>query len=277
MFRDALSQALAADLNLGTQAYQPCVLLINGEYFGVYEIRENRDSKFFKEHFGISDKNLVKTELFGLTRETADEHGNEFMDLVDFVQQNDLRVQENYSYVESRLDVVQFIDYMLIAQYLYNVDWPENNALVFKSIDSRTDSQYEDGKWRFVLYDLDYAINYPAENNYEKILSSESYVSVLLRGLLNNEQFKEMYIERFEELLESHFEPSKALMLQENFENEFAPEIEETLQRWNVYHMDGTPVKVVTSEYWYEKMEDLRNFFLERPEYAREYFYGSIY
>ena len=81
----------------------------------------------------------------------------------------------------------------------------------------------------------------------------------------------------FEELLESHFEPSKALMLQENFENEFAPEIEETLQRWNVYHMDGTPVKVVTSEYWYEKMEDLRNFFLERPEYAREYFYGSIY
>ena len=277
MFRDALSQALAADLNLGTQAYQPCILLINGEYFGVYEIRENRDSKFFKEHFGISDKNLVKTELFGLTRETADEHGNEFMDLVDFVQQNDLRVQENYSYVESRLDVVQFIDYMLIEQYLYNVDWPENNALVFKSMDSRMDSQYEDGKWRFVLYDLDYAINYPAENNYEKILSSESYVSVLLRGLLNNEQFKEMYIERFEELLESHFEPSKALMLQENFENEFAPEIEETLQRWNVYHMDGTPVKVVTSEYWYEKMEDLRNFFLERPEYAREYFYGSIY
>lgn len=276
MFRDALSQELVEELNMGTQACQPCILLINGEYFGVYEIRENRDEHFFEEHFGIRNGNLVKTELFGLNRENADTYGNEFLDLIDFAMQEDLSTTENYAYVESKLDVEQFIDYTLIEQYLYNVDWPENNALIFKSVDSRVDSHYEDGKWRFVLYDLDYAINYPAENNYEKVLSSESYVSILLRGLLQNEEFKRMYIDRFEELSESYFEPSRALVLQEEFENEFAPEIEETLQRWNVYQADGTPVKEVTVEYWYEKMEDLRQFFIERPEYAREYFYSSI-
>ena len=277
MFRDALSQRMVNDLNLGTQAYQPCILLINGEYFGVYEIRENRDGKFFEEHFGINDKNLVKTELFGLTRENADEYGNEFLDLLDFSIQEDLSEAEKYAYVESKLDIEQFIDYMLVEQYLYNVDWPENNVLVFKSIDSRLDSKYEDGKWRFVLYDLDYAINYPAENNFEKILNSESYVPTLLREMLENEMFREKYVERFEELLETYFEPSRALALQKEFENEFAPEIEETLQRWNVYYADGTPAKEVTSEYWYEKMEDLRTFFIERPEYAREYFYSSLY
>lgn len=33
MFRDALSQKLVEGLNLGTQACQPCILLVNGEYF----------------------------------------------------------------------------------------------------------------------------------------------------------------------------------------------------------------------------------------------------
>ena len=276
MFRDALSQELVSDLNLGTQAYQPCVLLINGEYFGVYEIRENRDGKFFEEHFGIRENNLVKTEIFGLTRDNADEYGNEFLDLICFAEQEDLNQPENYAYVESKLDVEQFIDYMLVEQYLYNVDWPENNALIFKSIDQRVDSKYEDGRWRFVLYDLDYAINYPAENNFDKVKNSENHVSNLLRALMKNEMFAEIYAMRFEELMETYFEPSRALLLQEEFENEFEPEIEETLLRWNVYQSDGSPLKEVTADYWHQKMEDLREFFVNRPEYAREYFYSSL-
>ena len=64
--------------------------------------------------------------------------------------------------------------------------------------------------------------------------------------------------------------------LQEEFENEFAPEIEETLLRWNVYQLDGSLLKEVTADYWYQKMEDLREFFVIRPEYAREYFYSSL-
>lgn len=277
MFRDALSQKLVENLNLGTQAYQPCILLINGEYFGVYEIRENRDEAFFEEHFGIRQGNLVKTEIFGLTRENTDEYGAEFLDLIDFVKRENLQIEENYVYVESKLDVEQFIDYMLVEQYLYNVDWPENNALVFKSINAHLDSKYEDGRWRFVLYDLDYAINYSQENNYEKIMDSDSYVSVLLRALLDNELFAEKYVNRFEELMEMYFEPSKAMELQAEFENMFASEIEETLQRWNVYQADGSPLKEVTVEYWYQKMEDIKQFFIERPEYAREYFYSILY
>lgn len=277
MFRDALSQKLVEELALGTQASQPCVLLINGEYFGVYEIRENRDEKFFEEHFGIRDGNLVKTEIFGLERENADEYGKAFLDLVEFAENEDLNLSGKYEYIESQIDIEQFIDYMLVEQYLYNVDWPENNTLIFKSIDKHLDSEYEDGKWRFVLYDLDYAINYPAENNYEKIINSESYVSILLRALLENETFFVKYTTRFEELLETYFEPSRALKLQKEFENCFAPEMEETLERWNVYQADGSLLKGVTVEYWYEKMEDLRQFFIERPEYARKYFYSSIY
>lgn len=276
MFRDALSQELVSDLSLGVQGYQPCILLINGEYFGVYEMRENRDDEFFERHFGIHQGNLVKTELFNLTRENADLYGNEFLDLIEFAETKDLSIEENYEELSSRLDIMQFIDYMIVEQYLYNVDWPENNVLVFKSIQKRKESAYEDGKWRFVLYDMDYAINYPGENNFDKIKNSESHISVLLNALLDNENFVKLYKNRFEELLETCFEPSRAIETVIQFQDEFSPEIEETLQRWNVYSADGTIVKEVSVEYWYEKMEDLKQFFMKRPEYAREYFYNSI-
>ena len=250
------------------------MLLVNGEYFGVYERRENRDESIFAEHFGIQKGNLSKAELFGLKEETADRAGKDFLELIEFVKQNDLSMEENYRWVEEQLDVQSFIDYVLTEQYLYNVDWPENNALAFRSVQKRTGSEFEDGRWRFVLYDLDYAINYPEENNYAVIGQGESYISVLLKGLLSNEVFFDMYQNRFEELLETHFEPSKALELLESFKQEFEPEIEETLKRWNVYREDGTVLKEIRPEYWYEKMEDLKRFFMERPEYAREYFYG---
>lgn len=277
MFRDALSQELVADLHLGTQGYQPCILLMNGEYFGVYEIRENRDEKFFEEHFGIARGNLVKTEVFNLTRENADEYTEDFLELVEFAEKNDLGVDENYEYIKSKLDIQQFMDYMITEEYLYNVDWPMNNIIAFKSISAKDDSKYEDGRWRFVLYDLDYAVNYEAENNYETLKKSQYYVVALRNALLENEEFSTAYRERFEELLETNFEPSRALAVQEEFENEFAPEIEETLKRWNVYRQDGSVLKEIQVDYWYEKMEDLRTFFAERPEYARKYFYDSLY
>lgn len=276
MFRDALSQELVADLNLGTQGYQPCILLINGEYFGVYEIRENRDEKFFEEHFGITEGNLVKTELFKLTEENANEYETEFLELIDFVKKNDLYLEVNYEYVKSQIDVEQFIDYMITEQYLNNIDWPSNNIIVFRSIEERKDSEYEDCKWRFVFYDADYAINYQSENNFETVKNTNSYASVLLYALLENEEFYSIYVNRFEELLETNFEPSRAIAIQEAFENEFAPEIEKTLNRWSVFRPDGTALKEITVDYWYEKMDDLRKFFAERPEYAREYFYKEL-
>lgn len=276
MFRDALSQKIVDELNLGIQHYQPCILLINGEYFGVYEIRENRDDLFFEEHFGIKEGNLVKTELFRLTEDNANIYEKDFLELIDFVRKNDLYLEVNYEYVKSKLDVEQFVDYIIAEQYLNNIDWPKNNIIAFRSTKKNSDSEYEDGKWRFVLYDLDYAINYQAENNFKTLRESDSYVSILLNALLDNPDFCDLYCLRFEEMLNQYFEPSKVLNIQEEFENEFAPEIEESLKRWNVYDSNGTAIKEITVDYWYEKMEDIKTFLIERPEYAREYFYKEI-
>lgn len=276
MFRDALAQELAADLKLGTQSYLPCILLINGEYFGVYGIRENRDAKFFERHFGISEGNLAKVEPFLIKEESRDFYEQDFTELIEFVKHNDLALEANYEVVKNRLDTGQFIDYMLTEQYFYNIDWPQNNIIAFRSREKKENSPYEDGRWRFVLYDLDYALNFETENNFETIKNSDSAAGVLLRALMENGDFVSEYKERFEELLDANFEPSAAIETQRRFEAEFEPEIGEALQRWNVYYEDGTPAKEITPDYWREKQEEIRRFFAERPDYAREYFYASL-
>lgn len=274
-FRDALGQSLVTDLNMGTQGYQPCILLVNGEYFGLCEVRENRDEKFFWNHFGIAEGNLERVKIpdIGKVKETKAQR--EFLELVEYIRTNDLSIQENYDYVASVLDVEQFLDYVLIQLYLQNLDWLKNNCDFFRAAVPVEGSEREDGRWRVILYDVDYAINYEQENNYQTFFESEEYCAVMMKGLLKNKACKERFVQRFEELLSGTFETEPAIAKQQAMETQMAPEIEEDLSRWDVY-FEGELVKSTSTPYWYEKMEDLRRFFRERPEYAREYFYSSL-
>lgn len=274
-FRDALGQSLVTDLNMGTQGYQPCILLLNGEYFGLCEIRENRDEAFFEKHFGVENGNLEKVKIadIGKVRETQGQR--DFLEFVEYMSKTDLSVDENYEYVESKLDVEQFMDYVLIQLYLQNIDWMKNNCDFFRAIVPQGDSANADGKWHVILYDVDYSINYEDKNNYEEFWESDSYCAVMMRSLLNNEECKERFVQRFEELLIYNFDTERSIENQQRMEEQMAPEIEEDLSRWTVYY-NGELLKTTLPSYWYEKMEDLRRFFIERPEYARSYFYNSL-
>ena len=274
-FRDILGQSLVKELDLGYQAYQPAIVLINGEYYGLCEIRENRDEKYFEEHFEVSEDNFQEIKIADLGGAPATDDEQEFLELFFYAKSHNLSVEENYQYVEERLNVERFLDYVLVQLYIQNIDWMGNNCNFFKSKQIKEGSEYEDGRWQVLLYDVDYSINYENVDNYTTFYESGCYAAELVQALLANEKCKEYYIQRFEELCEEYFEPSKGLFLQEQLEAELAPEIEEDLARWDVY-LDDALLKEITIDYWYEKMEDLKRFFVERPEYAREYFYNTL-
>lgn len=274
-FRDILGQSLVKELDLGYQAYQPAIVLINGEYYGLCEIRENRDEKYFEEHFAVPEDNFQEIKIADLGGAPATDDEQEFLELFFYAKSHDLSVEENYQYVEERLNIERFLDYVLVQLYIQNIDWMGNNCNFFKSKQVKEGSEYEDGRWQVLLYDVDYSINYENVDNYTTFYESGCYSAELVKALLANEKCKEYYIQRFEEFYEEYFEPSKGLFLQEQFETELAPEIEEDLARWDVY-LDGVLLKETSVAYWYEKMEDLKRFFVERPEYAREYFYNTL-
>ena len=273
--RDTLGQTMVKELELGNQAYQPAIVLINGEYYGLCEIRENRDEKYFQDHYGILEENFQEIKIADLNLAPTTSEEQEFLDLITYAENHDLSVEEYYKYVEQRLDIERFLDYVLVQLYLQNIDWTTNNCNFFRSISVKEGTEYEDGRWRVLLYDVDYSINYEYVDNYTTFYESNCYSARLVNALLGNDTCKEYYIQRFEELMETVFEPSEGLKLQAQLEAELAPEIEEDLARWDVYQ-EGVLVKETKVSYWYEKMEDLKKFFCDRPEYAREYFYNSL-
>lgn len=274
-FRDILAQSLVKDLDLGYQAYQPAIVLINGEYYGLCEIRENRDEKYFEDHFGIPEYNFQEIKVADLGLQPTSEAEKDFFELISYMESHDLSVEANYKHVEQRLDVERFLDYVLVQLYLQNVDWKTNNCNFFRSKNIKAGSEKEDGKWKVLMYDMDYSINYEYEDNYTEFYESDSYCTKMINALLANESCRTYYIQRFEALMETVFEPSIGLELQAQLQAELAPEIEEDLSRWDVYQNDVL-LKATPVSYWYEKMEDLKRFFVERPAYAREYFYNSL-
>ena len=51
-----------------------------------------------------------------------------YLDLLAFMETNDLKDPENYAYVQTQMDIANFIDYQIINIFLANIDWPQNNV-----------------------------------------------------------------------------------------------------------------------------------------------------
>ncbi|MGY3715200.1 leucine-rich repeat domain-containing protein [Sutcliffiella cohnii] len=52
LFKDALTQRLVQHLSLDTQAFQPSIVFINGEYWGIHNIRERFDTWYLSNKYG---------------------------------------------------------------------------------------------------------------------------------------------------------------------------------------------------------------------------------
>ena len=198
---DYISNQIAARLNLETVASRPVVLYLNGEYWGIYYIHEKPDERYLEDHchVDIDEVNLIE-DWHG----TCEAGSNiNFLELYDFIANNDLTDPEAYAYVESRMDISNFIDYQIFEIFTANLDWPANNMRCW---------QEGDGPWRWIFFDGDIGLiqkefdafanaTYDGPNGFP----ASSRSTLFLRKLLENESFKVNFINRFNQLLHSAF------------------------------------------------------------------------
>lgn len=52
-------QKQLADLKVETQASRPCVVYLNGEYWGLYILQEDYQAKYFEKTHGVAKENVV--------------------------------------------------------------------------------------------------------------------------------------------------------------------------------------------------------------------------
>lgn len=122
--RDAIVEELAEPLRVDTMGYIPSVVFINGEYWGVHEIRERYDDSYFKQHYNLNnttDVAMVEIGTGGSTAEISEGDDNDLEDFNSkayFVINNDMTNSEYYEKAGTYFDVDNLIDYYCLSKQL---------------------------------------------------------------------------------------------------------------------------------------------------------------
>ncbi len=168
--RDALMQSLVSHTSLDTQAYRPVIVFLNGEYWGIHDLRQRLDEYYLASTYQVDPGQVVILE--------SDQqifHGNpgdedHYTAMLEFIKENHLEDDENYETIQTFIDVENFTDYLISEIFYANTDWPHNNVRYWRL---KTDG-YEpgsppghDGRWRWMLFDLDLGFGlYPHEDGF---------------------------------------------------------------------------------------------------------------
>ncbi len=214
--RDPFIQNAVADCSFSTQQTRPAVAFINGEYWGVYTVTEDYNERYIEENYGI-DKDNVAIIKKGSLEEGSEEDINLFYDVKNFITSNDMSDSSNYAAVCDMLDTVGFAQYCALNIYIGSQDGPfeDNNWRMWRAVDT-SDAPYGDGKLRIMLYDTEFSMglynngNTYYENTFDNLYGNSTFCGSIFNALMNNEQFRSLFIEEFLKMRNVRFSPDNA-------------------------------------------------------------------
>ena len=279
--RDAYVQRMAFGTNVDSMAYTPAIVYINGEAWGVYNLRERYSPEYFNQKYGVLEENVSIIENESPLKNGAEKpeswnndyvatagdakYATEFNNLVMYIRYNDLSVAENYKYVTDRIDVDSFIDYIIYETYFYNNDWPGNNIKVWKNVDPN-DPSGMDTKWRFVLLDMDHCLGFSGVNdatsNFFPAFSDGTRCGTVITGLMENAEFRLKFAQRAFELMETTFEADYAISILNDMAAERRALLEYQYAAWS----NGGNYDSYDSQ-----INVMRNFLRNRAAYYKKY------
>lgn len=272
MIRDILGTSLVDGVtNVYVQAYKTIILYINGNYRGIYFIREKIDDDYVTNNFNLSNKD--ETDLLRIDGEVKSGNKNEYNKLIDYINNNDLSNNIHYEYVKSKIDIDSLIDFWVAESYVTNNDIV--NCRYFRN------PSLDNGKWKFIFYDLDWAW-YNYDRNYYKFatdsvgMTVNGYSTILLRNLMKNDNFKTRFIERVSYQLKNVWNKERIYSYMEKELSQLEPELKRNYERWG-YSMDDHNEAVELLKEYIEKRENVmkkqtKSFFSLSNEEMTKYF-----
>ena len=160
MMRDGLTSTLIRDMDIDRQAFQPAVVYINGEYWGILNIREKVNSNYLAENHFVNPDNVNLLEFNGSILEGTN---TAYMDLINYLASNTLENKQKYQQVSRKLDLNNYIQYQLTQIYINNKDWPGNNIKYWNTNDPGS-------LWRWIIFDTDFGFSIWEERHTLSIL-----------------------------------------------------------------------------------------------------------
>ena len=286
IFRDAMVSALAAPTGIDRQHVRPVVVFLDGEYWGVHNLRDRFDEGYYLNHYGLGDLQFSQLEICSCNSSWPSADSGEptlvsdFTDIINRAGNNEFATAAGYAALASRIDIDNYIDYNAIEIWCGNTDWPGNNQRVWRAVTPNTSAGANarlDGRWRWLLYDTDfglgldffYVIGYGDGPNHNTLAhattstgtdwSNNEVGTRLLRKALDNQTFKRKFINRFADLLNTSLSASNATATLDQFQATYSPNMSEHVLRWR------QPID------WTGVLARIRNYVQLRPAAVRSH------
>ena len=278
LFRDALCHRLAQPTPVDLLAYRPAVVFLDGEYWGIHNLREQMDSGFLANHYGVSPSQVVICETIGTVIEGAPGDNAPYLSLRSWVETNDLTRATNYAWVNRQMDVQNFIAYQAAEIYFANADWPHNNIRYWRlrTPEYQPAAPYgHDGRWRWLLFDVDLGYGHPWSGGYgDNTLAAAlnpsgrpgvnaPWSTVLFRRLLLNPKFRNEFINTLADHLNSSYQENRAVGLADEIQRTLSAAMPEHIRRWRT-----AGDSMLT---WSNNVRVLRTFASQRPINCRQH------
>lgn len=238
IIRNELFQELCLEMtdHVVTQESKYCVLYIDGEYWGIYCLKEDFTRQYYASHTG-SSKESVTMLRSSISRDSA-----LYQEVFQFCFQNDMALEENYRHFCSLFDVDSLIDWIILEAYCANSDI-NGNMRYFRTSENG-------GKWQIAFYDLDWTFRWTG-NCFDNTIYPTRAVQIapLINALLENEEFCMALARRCAEVCQSTLSNAHVLAKIDEMQALIEPEVPRERERWGL-----------SLHSWYTSMDALRDY-----------------
>ncbi len=250
VFRDADNVRFPT---IQTQAWEPCVVYLNGQFWGLYAFREKQDEHYVQAHFGADPDTLDRIEC---TADGSDDwwrvnqgDWEAFDEFNAFFSSNDLSDPEAWEQFKAMADIENLATAIIAEGYWGNSDWWYNNLRLWRE---RTD----DAQWHWMVFDLGHG--WPSYG-YDHFGTSVSWSGsgMPLANALQNEEFRVLLANQASDFLNTNLAVGPALERLDEMHARIEPVMEEQYAAWCGYPVSS----------WYSDVATARTWAQQRPAY----------
>lgn len=265
MFRDAFMQTLTVgQMDVDYMAYQPTIFYLNGQYWGIQNMREKIDADYIESNYGIKKDDIDLIESWGFAIEGSADAYNTYLSTLSTLNPTD---PSTYQFIDQHIDVQEYINYITTEIYYANTDWPGNNVKFWRQ-------RSTNGKFRWILWDTDFGfalytgasyathptLNFATDPNSGVGWPNPPWSTAHLRLLLQNPEFKSRFIQTLCTTINTTFNPERVNRVIDDFQNRIKAEMPFHKQRWG-----GTIAD------WNFEVQRLRDFSIARNQFMRQH------
>ncbi len=270
IFKDGMiHDMIRENMDIDYLSYQPSILFLNGEFWGIQNVREKPNEDYIKANHPEVDKDnldILRNPMRATPVVSAGD-AKAYTQMLDFIKTHDLANEANYEKVISQIDLNEYLNYLSVEIYTGNNDWPGNNVKYWRE---RTDN----GKWRWILFDMDFGFDGYGHNSIKAALDENStsldnppWSTFLFRNLMKNSDFKYRFVGRFLSHLYTTFDKDRVSGFITKHKKEIEPYIHRNYLKWKQKDLSA----------WEAEVDDsLYDFAEKRAAYIKDFFADEL-